>query len=262
VQDRAALFRVAAEVYDGYVGRYSGELAQGLIAAAAVEPGLRVLDVGCGPGALTRALAAVVGEGNVSAVDPSESFAAACRERVPAADVRSGVAEDLPFADGTFDATLAQLVLNFLPDPEAGVREMARVTRPGGVVAACVWDYGGGMTLMRTFWEAAAALDPDAVDRAEGRTMPHSREGELAALFEHAGLREAHGGELVAHASYDRFDDLVAPLAGGVGPAGAYYAALDAAGRARLADELQARLDVGDGPFGLSARAWFAVATV
>ncbi|MBD0328623.1 MAG: methyltransferase domain-containing protein [Thermoleophilia bacterium] len=258
--DTAASFRVAADAYDRYVGRYGPDLSAGLIAAAGVRPGMRVLDVGCGPGALATALARVVAEEAVAAVDPSETFVAACRARLPAADIRLAAAEELPFADDTFDAALAQLVVNFMRDPGAGVREMARVTRPGGRVAACVWDYLEGMTLMRAFWDAATAIHPTAPD--EGRAMPYAREGELARLLERAGLRDVRRGELTAHASYASFADLAEPLGHGVGPAGAHYVSLAEGERARLRADLQRRLGVGNGPFRLSARAWLAVGTV
>ncbi len=261
VAEPSSTFNVAADAYERYVGRYGADLSAGLLAAARVEPGTRVLDVGCGPGALAAAAAAIVGEDAVAAVDPSEPFVAAASARLPRADVRQASAEELPFADDTFDAALAQLVVNFMRDPEAGVSEMARVTRPGGKVAACVWDYGGEMTLIRTFWEAATAADPAAAKQDES-SMPHSGKGELATLFERAGLRDVRGGALTASASYASFRDLVEPLESGVGPAGAHYAALDPDGRARLESELRARLGVGDEPFGLDARAWLAVGTV
>jgi SAM-dependent methyltransferase len=253
-------FRVSADPYDRYIGRYGPDLAAALLSSAGVAPGMRVLDVGCGPGALASAAARVVGADAVAAVDPSEPLAAACRERVGGADVRVAAAEDLPFDDDTFDAALAQLVVNFMRDPEAGVREMVRVTRPGGKVAACVWDYGGEMTLIRTYWDAAIAVDPAAAAHDES-AMPYCREGELATLFEHVGLGDVLAGEVVAHASYDSFDDLVSPLASGVGPVGAHYASLDAGTRSRLDDELRRLLGAGDEPFRLSARAWLAVGT-
>ena len=136
------MFQRPAEVYDRFIGRYSPGLALAMREAAAVRPGQRALDVGCGSGALTAALADVLGAENVAAVDPSEPFVEASRARVPGARIEVGSAESLPFADGEFDATLSQLVVNFLPDPEQGLHEMSRVTRPGGVVAGCVWDYG------------------------------------------------------------------------------------------------------------------------
>src|SRR5689334_22939301 len=147
----AATFRAGADVYDRHIGRYGSSLAAGLIAAAGVGPGVRALDVGCGPGALTAALASALGAEAVAAVDPSAPFVEACRARVPGADVRRAAAEALPFAAGRFGAVLSQLVVNFMADAPAGVREMARVARPGAAVAACVWDYADGMTLLRRF---------------------------------------------------------------------------------------------------------------
>ncbi len=178
----------AAEAYDRYVGRYSPGLARAMCAAAGVRRGQRALDVGCGTGALVAALAEVVGAENVAGIDPSEPFVAATQARVPGARIVVGSAESLPFADGEFDATLSQLVVNFLTDPEQGMREMSRVTRAGGVVAGCVWDYGGEMTMMRAFWDAAAALDPERAEPVmETVTMRFSRPDELEALWRSSG---------------------------------------------------------------------------
>ncbi|MGZ4390931.1 MAG: class I SAM-dependent methyltransferase, partial [Gaiellaceae bacterium] len=144
-------FETSREAYDAFMGRNADLLAPRLIAFAGVQPGDRVLDVGCGPGSLTEPLAELVGPEHVAAIDPSESFAAANAERVPGADVQVGGAESLPWPAGSFDAALAQLVVNFMSDVDAGVAEMRRVVRPGGTVAACTWDYSGGMTMLRTF---------------------------------------------------------------------------------------------------------------
>jgi ubiquinone/menaquinone biosynthesis C-methylase UbiE len=154
-------FRVPADAYDRYIGRYGPELAAALIDFARIEPGMRALDVGCGPGALAAALAERLGPAHVSAADPSEPFVQACRTRLPGVEVVVAAAEALPFPDRAFDAALSQLVVNFMDDAEAGVRELARVTRPGGVVASCVWDYAGEMTLLRAFWDAAREVDPE-----------------------------------------------------------------------------------------------------
>jgi SAM-dependent methyltransferase len=252
----------AADAYDRHVGRYGATLAAALIEFARIGPGRRALDVGCGPGALTTALAQRLGPANVCAADPSEPFATACGSRLPGVEVVVAAAESLPYPDGGFDAVLSQLVVNFLSDAVAGVREMARVTRPGGVVAACVWDYAGEMTLLRAFWDAAREIDPKgaaAVD--EGTTMSWCSEGELAGLWADAGVRELRTGALVARAAYADFDELWAPLPTGVAPSGAYCKSLDDDRRAALREAYRRRLGVGTGPFELTARAW-AVAGV
>jgi ubiquinone/menaquinone biosynthesis C-methylase UbiE len=256
----AATFRASAEMYDRHVGRYVPRLSRELVHVAGVRAGQRVLDVGCGPGGLTAAIAEVAGAHNVAAVDPSEPFVEACRRRVPGADVRVGEAESLPFADDTFDAALSQLVVNFMTDAEAGVGEMRRVTRPGGIVVSAVWDYAGEMTMLRTYWDAALALDPDAPD--EGRTMRYCSPGELETLWEQAGLADVRSGELVVDAAYEDFDDYWAPLVSGVGPSGAYGAALDPERRAALREECRRRLGSPEGAFRLAARAWYVVGHV
>lgn len=258
----AETFRTSADAYDRLVGRYSPQLATALIDFAGVQPGMRAVDVGCGPGALTAALAERLGPGRVSAADPSEPFAGACRERVPGAEVVVAPAEELPFADGEFDAALSQLVVNFMTDAEAGVRELARVTTAGGIVASCVWDYGGAMTLLRAFWDAAREIDPERGAAAdEAVVMRWCAEGDLAALWEAAGLRDVRAGALTVSAAYADFEDLWAPLPTGIAPSGAFCASLDDERRAALHDAYRRRLAVGDGPFELSARAW-AVAGV
>jgi SAM-dependent methyltransferase len=247
-------FEVPAESYDRFMGRYSGSLAAEFAAFAGVEPGMRVLDVGCGPGALSTALVDLVGVGNVVGADPSEPFVEACRARL-GIEVERADAEELPFPDGAFDAALAQLVVNFMADANAGVREMARVTRPGGTVAACLWDYGGGMQMLRMFWDAAVELDPERGGRADEAGMKYMREGELAALWREAGLEDVRDGTIEARAAYADFDDFWEPFTLGVGPAGAFVATLDEDGRAKLRGALRERVDE-DGPFELSAKAW------
>ena len=257
------MFRGPADIYDRFVGRYSPHLARAMCDAAQVHPGQRALDVGCGSGALVAALAEALGAEHVAGVDPSEPFVEATRARVPAARVLVGSAESLPFADGEFDATLSQLVVNFLADPERGLSEMSRVTQRGGVVAGCVWDYGGEMTMLRAFWDAAAALDPDgATPLMEAHTMRFARPDELGELWRSAGLAEVNVSPIVVEASYDDFEDLWSPFPTGVGPAGAYAASLDDEARSRLRDEYALRLGQPKGPFTLSARAWCAVGRV
>jgi SAM-dependent methyltransferase len=259
----ADTFRRSADAYDRHIGRYAPQLAAALIEFAGIQPGMGALDVGCGPGALTPALVERLGAANVCAAEPSEPFAEACRARLPEVQVVVAPAESLPFADGAFDAALSQLVVNFMRDAEAGVGEMVRVTRSGGIVASCVWDYGGEMTLLRAFWDAAREVDPERAAAAdEGVVMRWCGEGELAELWRSAGLREVRFGPLVVRASYTDFDDLWAPLLTGVAPSGAFCKSLDEDRRAALRDAFQCRLGVGDAPFELTARAWAVAGTV
>lgn len=253
-------FAVQAEAYDRFVGRYGEALGRALAERAGVEPGMRALDVGAGTGKLTGVLAEILGEASVAAVEPSEPFVAALSERFPAADVRAGAAEELPFEEGVFDAVLAQLVVNFMADPELGVAEMRRVAREGGTLAAAVWDYGGRMLLLTNFWEAAAALDPVATDTHDERSrMRFGEEGGLGALWRGAGLRGVEVGEIVVGASYEGFDDLWEPFTKGVGPAGAYASSRDPESHVELREEFRRRLGSPEGPFELEARAWYAV---
>ena len=208
---------------------------------------MRALDVGCGPGALTAQLARRLGAANVCGAGALR----AVRRGVPGArgvEVGRAPAEALPFEDGAFDAALSQLVVNFMSDAEAGVGEMARVTRPGGVVASCVWDYAGEMTLLRAFWDAAREVDPERAAAAdEGVVMRWCAEGELGELWQAAGLRDVRTGALVVSAAYADFDDLWAPLPTGIAPSGAFCKSLDAEGQAALREAYRRRLGVGDG---------------
>ena len=244
-------FAVSASAYDRFMGRYSGQLAPQIANLAGVAEGQRALDVGCGPGALTAELVARLGPAAVTAVDPSESFVAAARERHPGVDVFQATAEDLPFERDEFDVALAQLVVHFMSDPVAGLREMARVTRDDGVVAACVWDHGGGQGPLSVFWSAARELDPKIEDESD---LPGTHEGQLAELCRAAGLRQIEEAVLSISVEHPTFEDWWEPFTLGVGPAGAYVARLDAAGQATLRDRCRALLP--DEPFVLSARAW------
>jgi SAM-dependent methyltransferase len=252
-----SMFTASADAYARFVGRYGHALARALLAEAGVAAGQRVLDVGCGPGPLAAEAAAIVGEERVAAVDPSEPFAEACRARLPGADVRVAAAESLPFADDTFDIVLSQLVVNFMADAEAGVAEMRRVAVPGGVVASCVWDYGGGMRMLRAFWDAAVAVDPaGAAPHDEGRSMRYSTAPELERLWRAAGLDEVRTSALDVEADYEDFDDLWEPFTFGIGPAGAYIASLDDDRRQTVRERLRATLGEPQGAFTLTARAW------
>lgn len=246
-------FDVAADAYDGFMGRYSRLLSRQLADLAAVRTGQRVLDVGCGTGALTGELVARVGSSGVAAVDPSEPFVAATRARNPGVDVRQAPAEGLPFADDAFDAALAQLVVHFMKDPVAGLSEMARVTRRGGVVAACVWDHGGSQGPLRIFWDAARSLDP-AVDDESRR--PGTRAGHLSKLFEAAGLRQVEATALAVNLEHATFEGWWEPFTRGVGPAGVYLASLAEDRRTELRDDCRRR--VRSEPFVVTAVAWAA----
>jgi SAM-dependent methyltransferase len=245
-------FDVAAEAYDRYMGRYSAQLSPQLADFAGVRVGQRVLDVGCGPGALTTELVARVGARAVSAVDPSESFVAAARERNPGIEVFQASAEQLPFPALTFDATLAQLVVHFMTDPNRGLGEMARVTRHEGVVAACVWDHVGQGPLS-LFWRSARTLEPAVEDESR---MPGVREGHLAELFEAAGLLEIEEAVFWVSLEHATFEAWWEPFTKGVGPAGSFVASLSAD---RLVDLREtARAMITTTPFQVRARAWAA----
>mgnify|MGYP000064715990 CR=1 FL=1 len=248
-------FAVAAEAYDRFMGRYSAPLAAPFADFAGIAAGRRgrALDVGCGPGALTGELVRRLGPDAVAAVDPSAPFVAAARERHPGVDVRQAAAEELPFPDGAFDATLAQLVVHFLTDPVSGLRELARVTRPGGVVAACVWDHAGGGGPLAAFWDAARALDP-AVEDESG--LAGAREGQLAELLEAAGLEAVEQGVVASVVEHPSFDEWWEPFTLGVGPAGSYAAGLDPERRERLRRLCRERLPTA--PFAIEAHAWAA----
>lgn len=246
-------FEVAADAYDQFMGRWSRLLAPQVAELAGVRTGLRVLDVGCGPGALTTELVARLGAAAVAAVDPSAPFVAAARARHPGVDVRQAAAEQLPFADGTFDAALAQLVVHFMVDPVAGLAEMARVTRPGGVLAACVWDYAGGHGPLGPFWLAAGELDAGVEDESR---LAGTRAGHLAELFAAAGLREVEETALSVSRDHASFDDWWEPFTRGVGPAGSYVARLDARQRDELRERCRSMLP--ERSFTITARAWAA----
>jgi SAM-dependent methyltransferase len=246
-------FNVAADAYDAFMGRYSRLLATQMADFAFIAAGQRVLDVGCGPGALTTELVARLGSSGVVAVDPSEPFVEALTTRLPGVEVHRAPAEDLPFGDASFDAALAQLVVHFMADPVAGLREMARVTRGGGFVAACVWDHGGGRGPHRTFWRVARELDPTLADESK---MPGVRRGDLMRLMGEAGLESLEETELSADLEHASFEDWWEPFEGGVGPAGAFVSSLDPARRAELRE--RARAETPDGPFVVVARAWAA----
>jgi SAM-dependent methyltransferase len=255
----ARTFQVAGSAYDRFMGRYSAPLAVRFADAIGVAAGERVLDVGCGPGALTSELVRRVGADAVAAIDPSEPFVQECTRRNPGVDVRLGAAESLPFADGEFDLVCAQLILHFVSDAERAAQEMRRVLRPGGRAASCMWDFSGGMRMLRLFWDSARALDAAAPAQAD--TGGFGEQGAIARLFGDVGLRDVTGGELEVEVRYESFDDFWSGFLQGTGPSGTYCVSLAAEPQAAVREELYRRVGSPEGPFSLGARAWYAVGT-
>ncbi len=253
-----SLFDAPAEHYDRFMGRYSERLAVALADAADIGETDRVLDVGCGPGALTNDLVRRVGAERVAAIDPAEQFVAECARRNPGADVRQGDAEQLPWDDDSFDAALSCLVIAFMDDPAAGVGEMVRVTRPGGTLASCMWDFDeGGMRMLDIFWTAIRETKPSV---KRGEPTPGTTRGDIATLFRDAGLEDVVDDSLTVAADYTSFDDFWVPFTLGVGPAGGALAKLDAEEQEVVREAC--RRELSDGPFSLDATAWFARGTV
>lgn len=246
-----------ASAYDSFMGRFSRPLAREFIDVLTPKPGGSILDVGCGTGALTELLIEASAGGLVEAVDPSAEFVAAARERFPGTNVGVAAAESLPFAAETFDLTVAQLVVHFMSDAVAGIREMSRVTKRGGVVAANVWDFGGSRGPLGVFESVARSLDPDAPSEA---LLPGTSEGDLERIFTAAGLTTIGCSELIVSVDFATFDEWWAPFTSGVGPAGRYVASLKERDRARLREE--ARRAVGKPPISIQATAFAATGVV
>ena len=246
-------FEVSAEAYDAFMGRYSQPLAARFLEWSGVGPGMRVLDVGAGTGAATARLVSLLGAPQVSAVEPSATFAVALRNRFPDVDVQVAGAERLPYPDDLFDAAVSQLVVSFMRDPVGGVKEMARVTRPGGTVSVCVWDLAGDSGPLSTFWQAAHDLDNGIVGERE---VVGGREGDLAELCHRAGLAHIEAGSVTVTVTMAGFEDWWTPYTLGVGPAGDHVAGLDPDTREVLRRHCSGLLP--DGPFDVSATAWCA----
>ena len=250
-------FLVPAQAYGRFMGRFSEPLAAQFVDVAQLRPGQRALDVGCGPGALTARLVSLLGPDAVSAVDPSAPFVAAARDRFPGTDIARGSAESLDFPDDTFDATMASLVVHFMTDPAAGLAEMARVTRPGGVVAATVWNHGSGNGPLSLFWESVRAVDPQQEGEDDYAGV---HEGDLATRFRAAGLDDLSESVLTVHVPFESFEQWWEPYTLGVGPAGEYVAALDDERRDRVVAECRSR--VPEEPFVVAAESWCVSARV
>ena len=249
----------SGDAYEPYVGRWSRLVAREFLGWLAVPPGGRWLDVGCGTGALVETILALAAPSEVVGVDPSPAFVAFARDRLkdPRARFEVGDAQALPAPPATFDAVVAGLVLNFVPEPEKALSEMARVARPGGTVAAYVWDYAEGMQMMRHFWDAAGALDPKARELDEGRRFPLCRPEPLADLFLTAGLEKVEVRAIDVPTVFRDFDDYWSPFLGGQAPAPGYPMSLSQERRAALRERIRTGLPTNpEGEHHLIARAW------
>lgn len=257
--EREAAMFTAGEGYERFMGRWSRQLAVQFIAFSEVKDGNRILDVGSGTGALATALAKAAPSSEISGIDPSEGFVTYARKTSPSPRVQfeMGDAQAMRFPNGTFDRTMALLVMNFVPDHAKAIGEMRRVTRPGGVVSACVWDYDAGMEMLRFFWDEVVALDPPMAAKDE-RNMKLSRSGQLSALWRAAGLANVTEAPLTIEQPFASFNDYWEPFLKGAGPGGAYVVSLSAERRAQLEARMRQRLlqSGQDGGFVLKARAW------
>ena len=254
----AKMFSASAD-YERFMGRWSRQLAPGYIAFAGVKNGDRVLDVGTGTGSLASVLEATVTSSEIVGVDPSEGFISYAKKNAKSGRTHfeTGDAQALRFQDSSFDQTMALLVMNFIPDHNKAIGEMRRVTRPQGVVSACVWDYDAGMQMLRFFWDEAVALDP-AIEPKDERHMKLSREGQLGELWNRAGLVNVQQKPVSIDQAYESFDDYWGSFLKGAGPGGAYVVSLSDERRRELETRIRKRLlgNRGNGPFVLKARAW------
>ncbi len=261
VSSTSSTFAATAEAYEYLMGRWSQRLAGRFLDFVGVGEDETILDVGCGTGSLTLAVAERAKGTRVTGVDLSEAYIAFARSRTEDGRIAFETADAcaLPYADGAFDRVVSMLVLNFVPDAPAAAAEMVRVTRPGGTIAAAVWDLRGGFTVFRMFWDMAAALDPAAVEiRARYFAGPYTRPGELAAAWTGLGLIHVVQDYATIRMDFDSFEDFWRPFLGKTGPAGSYIAGLSEGRRATLQSHLRAAYEAGDpdGPRSFAATAW------
>ena len=250
--------------YEQYVGRWSRQIAPLFLTWLGIPAGRRWLDVGCGTGALSAAILDSCAPASVDGVEPSEGFLKTAKQNLAGrATLHQGSATAIPLGDASVDVVVSGLVLNFVSDPHAALTEMARATGKDGTIAAYVWDYAGKMELMRFFWDAAAALDPNATSLDEGARFPLCRPEALTKLFIESGLKDVDVRSLDTPTPFRNFDDYWQPFLGGQGPAPAYAMSLDETARARLRDRIRERIPTEtNGSISLVARAWAIRATV
>lgn len=249
-----------AEAYERFMGRWSTILAPLLVDFAQLHDTGRVLDVGTGTGALAFSIAKLKARCEVLGIDPSEEYVGYASSRNPFPDrarFQVGDAQRLQFRDATFDNSSSLLVFNFIPDRKTALREVSRVTKPGGWVSAAVWDYGGGMRMLRAFWDAAGTVDPTAHKFDELR-MPLCHAGELGTFWKQGGLKSVEERPLDFTMRFESFADYWDPFLLGQGPAGAFLRNLDGDHRQILRGEVKHQLALGteDAPFSIPARAW------
>ena len=248
----------SGRAYEQFVGRWSRKVAPEFLRWLALPAGRAWADIGCGPGALTSAILDAFEPSLVRGIAAAGGFVSAARRAIqdPRGRFECGDATRLPWARAAHDAAVSGLVLNFVPDPDAMVREMARVTRAGGTVAAYVWDYAGGMQMVRHFWDAAIAVTPGDVALDQGERFPLCQPGPLAALFERAGLGSVTACAIDIPTVFRDFDDYWTPFLGRTGAAPTYLARVTDEVRERIRQHLAVRLAPTGGPIALSARAW------
>lgn len=249
----------SGDAYEQYVGRWSRKVATEFLRWLALPPGLAWADVGCGTGALASTILTTCEPSFIHGIDSSEGFVSQARRRIrdPRTCFETGDATDLPWDPATFDVTVSGLVLNFVADHDVMTREMVRVTKPGGRVASYVWDYAGGMQMMRQFWDAAIAVSPNDAKLDQAERFPLCQPQPLRALFERAGLKSVAVRAIDVPTIFHDFDDYWNPFLGRQGAAPTYLASVGDEVRGRIREVLRGRLPTGsDGSIELTARAW------
>jgi len=244
--------------YEHYVGRWSRKVAIPFLSWLNIPGGQRWLDVGCGTGALCATILDQCAPASVIGVEPSEGFLKTAADNLAGrADLRLGHAAEIPLPAASVDVVVSGLMLNFVPDPEAALSEMSRVTKNGGTIAAYVWDYAGKMDLIRIFWDVASRLDAQAAKLDEGIRFPLCHPQALEGAFINAGLNRVAVKPIDIPTPFAHFDDYWQPFLGGQGPAPAYAMSLGEEERTRLRNAIKLRLPINsDGSIELKARAW------